>query len=175
MGWIALQTALGTMNRPKQITSVEVRDALLDLIQRKFYEADPIAFTKDHKRLLEWVILWPAVWLNQRGVSVANDDYRKIVSDILIEAAAHGNTSKVNYRPAWLRFVVQSHFDHHGEEYYNKAKSVRSLADHQLLMLGKIQPKVQDAVVPAFVEASRLLKTKKRTVRHETTKQTTLF
>lgn len=123
-------------SRPKQPTPKELTNGLLDLIRRKFYEGDSVAFAKDRSRLLAWVVLWPASWLNSRGVSITTDSYREVFSKVIMEAVIHG-TEKVRYRPAWLKQVVQSHFKIHGEEIYNAAKSARSLVETAMLLTGK--------------------------------------
>lgn len=95
------------VQRPKQITSQELRADLLKFVRLKFYENDPISFIKDQKRLLSWVILYPAGWLNRRGVTVPGDRYKKIITDILMQAVQHGNTARIRYTPAWLKMVLQ--------------------------------------------------------------------
>lgn len=148
--------------RQKQQTPGEVLEALLDLVRRKFYEGEGVQFTKDRRLLLQWVILWPArEFFDERAVTVPADRYREILSAVLVEAAAH-QTGPIKYRPAWLAKAVQSHFAIHGEEIYGEAKSARSLAEHTLLTLGKLPAQAQDALVPTFTAASRLLDQPKR-------------
>lgn len=122
--------------RLKQPTPKELTDDLLGLIQRKWYAGDEVSFRKDRSRLLIWVVLWPASWLNGRGVTLPLDRYREIFVKIVMEAVVHG-TEKVTYRPAWLRQVNQSHFGMHGDEYYEEAKSARSLVETALMVAGR--------------------------------------
>lgn len=146
--------------RPKQTVAQDLRDDLLNLIRNKFYSSsgdDAKCFAQDRSRLLAWVILAPAVWLNKRGVTFPADRYKKIFSDIILDAVRHGNTSKVSYRPAWLKHVMQSHWDHHGEEYYNEAKNARALADHALHVLGKLKVAPEPDPVRELAAASALL------------------
>src|SRR5215469_1781942 len=119
--------------RLKQTVAQDLRDDLLRLLWTKFHRDDPggdsvvaRSFAQDRDRLLKWVILWPAAWLNNRGVTLPADRYKQIFSSIILEAVRHGNTSRIKYRPAWLKTVLQSHFRIHGEEYYNEAKSART-------------------------------------------------
>jgi len=148
--------------RAKQQTPQEVRDALLELVQRKFYEGDWIGFQKEQRDLLRWVILWPASWLNERGVTVPPDKYREIVGKVLIEAAVF-QRGKIKYRPAYLRHVVQSHFAHHGEDIYSAAKAIRTAAEHAVLTLGKLPVGEPDRLVAEFAAAIRLLGRKRAT------------
>jgi hypothetical protein len=133
--------------RIKQPTPSELTDALLDFLRRKFYTEpdDEKRFLQDRSRLLAWVVLWPASWLNGKGVTIHGDAYREIFFKVFFQAAAN-ITSKVKYRPAYLRQVIQSHFKIHGEEYYNDAKSVRNLADHALMLVGQFKAAAPDPV-----------------------------
>lgn len=122
--------------RLKQPTPEELTNALLDFLRRKFYTRpqDVKAFAQDRSRLLAWVVLWPASWLNSRGVTIHGDAYRDIFFKVFLNADAH-RSDRIKYRPAWLRMVIQSHFEIHGEEYYQQAKSVRSITE-RLVLLG---------------------------------------
>lgn len=133
--------------RIKQPMPEELTAALLDFLRRKFYTqpGDDRCFFQDRRHLLSWVVLWPASWLNGKGVTIHGDAYREIFFKVFFQAAAN-MTSKVKYRPAYLRQVIQSHFKIHGEEYYEKAKSVRNLADHALMLIGGFKQPTPDPV-----------------------------
>jgi hypothetical protein len=132
---------------------------LLGIIQRKFYEGDAVAFNKDKRRLLKWAVLWPATYMEERGVTLPPGRYKEIFLEIIMLALQQGNTGQIKYRPAWLGKVVQSHFKIHWEEIYDEAKSARSLADHALAMIGKI-PVATKAADPVreMALAAQLLK-----------------
>jgi hypothetical protein len=147
--------------RARQQTPQQVLDALLELVQRKFYEGEVVQFAKDRRLLLQWVILWPArEWFTPKAVTVPAARYQEILSKVLIEAAAF-QTGPIKYRPAWLARVIQSHFAMHGEEIYTEAKSARTLAEHALLTLGKVPVAGQDQAIEQLAAASRLLDRKK--------------
>ena len=161
-----------------QQTSRELLDSILDLLQRKFYQGEAVSFVKDRSRLLAWVALWPASWLAEKGVTLPPDRYREIFTKVFLNAVAHG-TSKVTYRPAYLREVIQSHFRIHGDEIYEEAKSVRSLVENALLfadrtsVLAAAAPKLDPvAELAAF---KRLLKPNKRLVKGTSQNQSELF
>lgn len=142
--------------RPRQQTPKEVLDALLGFVERKWYDGDRVNFTKDSRRILQWVLLWPArEFFNPKGVALPADRYRELMLKVLMDATVF-QTCKITYRPAWLAKVVQSHFKIHGDEIYDEAKSIRTLAEHALLTIGKLDRKA-DAIVPDFTAASRLL------------------
>ena len=147
--------------RARQVVSEEVQRSLLELIQRKFYAGQAVAFAKHRADLLHMVIYWPArEWFWPKSLSVPNGRYLQILSDILIEAAAF-QKGPLYYPPAWLGTTVKEHFAKQGEKYYAEAKSARALADHALATLGKMPVRVQDDVVEQFVAADRLLEASK--------------
>ena len=54
----------------RQPTPSEMTGSLLEFLRVKFYNqpGDEKRFAQDRSRLLKWVVLWPASWLNARGV-----------------------------------------------------------------------------------------------------------
>lgn len=122
----------------QQITSQELTDDLLAFLYRKFYEPDAVGFNQDKKRLLQWVVLWPATHLNEAGVTISADRYKQIFTDVMLLALQLGNTGLIKYRPAWLMKVIQSHYGIHWDEIYAEAKSPRSLADNALLSVRQL-------------------------------------
>lgn len=146
----------------KQPTPQELLDELCRFIQLKFYPTDPIEFAKDRPRLLKWVILKLARYLEEKAVTIPPSRYLEIMRDkILLDALRHGNTGAIAYRPAWLGKIVESHLHHHGEEYYNEAKSIRNLVDAAMAATGKLPP---PDPIRELAAAARLLRPKKRPV-----------
>jgi hypothetical protein len=147
----------------KQETPQELRDACLDFLRRKFYSEQATAFLKDRPRLLAWVVLWPASWFNSRGVSFPPDKYREIFEGVFMDGLRFGNTGNITYLPAWLAKVIQSHFEHHGEEYYERAKSLRENALLKGILSGKLKPSEPTAdPVRELAQAAALLKPKRK-------------
>ncbi|MEI8288818.1 MAG: hypothetical protein WCH99_05050 [Verrucomicrobiota bacterium] len=152
-------------NRLKQPTPKELTDSCLAFLQTKFYTepGDDKCFAQDRSKLLSWVVLWPAGWLNSRAVTIHGDAYREIFIKVFMNAAAHME-SKVKYRPAYLRQVIQSHWRIHGEDYYDQAKAVRNLVDHTLMIAGQSRLPAPDPV-RQMAEAAKLLRPVKRPVK----------
>jgi hypothetical protein len=148
--------------RLKQQTPQELLDELLAFLERKFYAGHPLNFAKDRPRLLDWVVLWPATWFDSRGVTVPTDRYREIFTSVFMDAAAFQKASKITYLPAYLRQVIQSHFSHHGESYYEAAKSMRNLVEATLLATGRCAAKTEPDPVRELAHAHRLLVTSRR-------------
>jgi hypothetical protein len=140
--------------RQRQPTPDELTCGLLDFIRNKFYAEKPGDFQKDRRRLLQWVVLWPAQWLDERGVTLTTDRYQKIVQDCLMDSVRFGDTRAIQYIPAWLGKVIQSHFIHHADEIYTEAKAMRTLADQALVSIGRVERR---PTVEPLAAASKVL------------------
>lgn len=151
----------------RQPTPQEIRDTILDFIGRHFYGGDRVALAKDTPRLLKWVVLKPAEWLDDRGVSISADAYRDVFLDtragVLMEAIRHGDLASIQYRPAWLGKVVESFLRIRGDTLYERAKTweaTRSgaIADQLAAALGR-RPEGQRAdPVRQLAQAATLLR-----------------
>lgn len=159
----------------KQPTSPELLEELLRFIQTKFYPSDPIGFAKDKPRLLSWVVFEFAKWLTSREVTLPPHRFLAIMRDtILMDAVRHGNTGNIAYRPAWLRAVVQRHLAHHGEEYYEEGKAIRTIADRALWAATRAAQPAPDPI-RELAQAARLLKAPKRVKKQPVNAQLTLL
>jgi len=147
--------------RPRQQTSQELLDGLCQFVRQKFYPEHPVNFAKDRPRLLEWVILYPAAWLNRRGVTLPPERYHALLTGILLDTVRFGQPSKVTYLPAYLRQVLQSHFEHHGEAIYEEAKSLRTVLEHTLFSVGRSVAVAAPDPVRDLARAATLLRAKK--------------
>jgi len=162
--------------RPRQPTPTELTDSCLGILRSKFYQGDDKSFFQERTHLLRWVVLWPASWLNRKGVTIHGDKYREIFNKVFLNAAAHME-SKVKFRPAYLRQVIQSHFAIHGEVYYEDAKAVRNLVEATMLAVGRPVAPEPDPVKTMAQQSQLLaaLSPKKRTVKRALTTQPDLF
>ncbi|NOS72025.1 MAG: hypothetical protein HOP33_19120 [Verrucomicrobia bacterium] len=159
----------GKTARVVQQTPAEVLEALLGLVQRKFYAGDAVNFAKDRKRILQWCLLWPArEWFKPKSISLPAARYQEILTKVIMEATIH-QAEKINYIPAWLARVIQSHFEMHGDEIYEEGKAVRNVTENALLALGKL-PVREDVLVNDFAAASHLLDAAKPARRKQTPK-----
>ena len=110
--------------------------------------------------LLKWVVCYPATWLKAREVSLSKDRYKVILEGILMDALRFGNTGSITYLPAYLGKVVQTHFDVHGDEIYDEAKSIRTLAEKAISVAGQVVGRPAPDPVMELAAAARLLKPK---------------
>ena len=165
--------------RFKQPVSDELRESLLDFLRRKFYQGkgDGLKFIQERSRLLSWVVLWPASYLDEKGVSIHGEKYREIFHKVFLQADSN-RAEKITYRPAWLKEVIQSHFRIHGEEYLVEAKSVRSLVERTMLLTGKLpSAAAADPVAELAKQREILIKLgpKKTTLKPVVKEQLSLF
>jgi hypothetical protein len=161
----------------KQPMSDELTASLLNLVETKFYSGHPKTFAQDRKRLLAWVVYYPASWLDKRGVTLPPERYREIMVKIILDAAEHGNLAEVKYLPAWLAQTVQSHWAIHGEDYYSEAKTMRRMVEHALVVAGRHVQAAPDPI-REMAAAKRLLavsKGRKTAVRRPEGKQLTML
>lgn len=165
--------------RPKQQTGEELQGALLAFIQGKFYgtdQAERDTYARDRRRIREWVVLWPATWLNERGVTFPPERYREILTGILMDALRYGNTERIAYRPAWLGRVVQTHFKIQEEAIYNEAKALRTTMELTLSTLAVVASHSRPRdVVGDLAAAAALLKGPKRPKKPAVNDQLTLL
>lgn len=154
----------------------EVMADLLSFIELKFYPGHRVSFEKDKKRLVDWVIRFPARWLYKRGVTLETARYRQLLQDVLMDALRHGNFGQIKYLPGYLRSVVESHFDHHEDEIYEEAKALRRMTDAIVTTLGQL-PRLQRDIASEFANMDRLHKAAKsrRAAPAPLTKQRELF
>jgi len=141
-----------------QMTSQQVTDDLLDLIQRKFYLGEAVDFNKDKPRLLALVVLWPAEYLHERGVTLPPERYKEIFIKVIMGVLQQGNTGAIRYRPGYLGQAVQSHFKIHWDEIYKEAKSARALAEYAVLMAGRLPVAKSPDPVTEMALAAKMFK-----------------
>ena len=158
----------------RQSCSQDLLNDLLEFLRQKYYAGHAVNFVKDRKNLLKWVVLWPASWLIKKGVTLPEARYKQIFTAVFLEALQF-QTAKVTYLPAYLRQVIQSHFDHHGDEIYEEAKSMRNLTDHVMLMAGKSPRSAAPDPVADLARANSLLTAKKRVIKSAASNQPDLL
>ena len=151
----------------RQQTPTEIRDTILDFIGRHFYGGDRVALAKDTPRLLRWVVLKPAEWLDERGVTISADSYRDLFLDaragVLMEALRHGEISGIRYRPAYLGQVVESYLRIRGDSLYERAKADQArqssaMVDQVVAALGGRVVTAQSDPVRQLAQAANLLR-----------------
>ena len=136
---------LPVYERPKQEVPQQILTDLLRCIRGQFCPDMPAKEWFQSQRFFIRILTYPAAWLNQRGVTLPPARYKVIILSIFDEVKHHGKTGEIRYFPGYLLKVVQEHFAHHGEEYYEEGKAIRSTAERALFSLTNL-PRVQDPV-----------------------------
>ena len=138
---------------PDELTAQFLRN-----IQRKFYASAERQFFQERNLLLQ-ALTFPAAYLHQRGVKYPADRYKEILTTIIRTINTHGNLAEVRSPGRYLLHAVQTHMQHHGEDYYTAAVRTRSALADVMLGLTKAKPGAiqSDSTVPALAEVHRVL------------------
>ena len=146
-----------------QETPAELVNQLLNVVRSQFYgDLPPKRFFQDRNLLLRNVILYPAHWLDERGVTLPSHRYKGIVLDVLQTIKRHGDTRGIQHLPGYLAHCVQTHFKHYGDEYYEEAKALRALTGDIIAALAKLPQRNEPNLVPTLAALRADLTPKKR-------------
>ena len=109
------------------------------------------------------VILWPARFMWGKGFTLPAARYDQILRSIFADVIRHGRAGAVRYWPGYLMHVVQEHFRHNWEDYYQEAKSMRSQA---MALIARCKPvPAEDRTVEALALAHQALTSRRRAAR----------
>lgn len=125
-------------------TPAELVAELLAVVRAQFYPDSLVADARARKRWFQeqhiiksWVVLWPAAWLDERGVWLSPERYREALLGIFNEVKQHGDTGDVKNWPRYLAACVQSRFKIRAEEFLSEGKSARAVVERVALGLMK--------------------------------------
>jgi hypothetical protein len=150
-------------SRPKQETPAAMLHALTRIVRRQFCPDLTDDDWYPHLRFIKRVLTYGASYLNKRGVTLPPARYEAIYQDIFQGIKAHGQTGSIGYWPGYLLRCVQSHFKHHGDEYYEEGKNMRALAERALYATQRAQEAAQAAdPLEAYAQAHAVLAARKR-------------
>lgn len=155
-------------NPREEQTPAELVAELMGVVRRQFYPDSLVEDARAQKRWFQdshliksWVVLWPAAWLEERGVWVTPERYRGALLEIFDEIKRHGNTGSVESWPRYLSKCVQSRFQIRAEEFLEEGKTARAVVER--VALGLAKPAKADAarrgadVVKALADAKAVL------------------
>lgn len=122
----------------KQAAPADAVRELLQIVRRLFYRGVPDkGYFQDVSLLKRNVILWPAWWFDDKGLSLPAERYTDIMRNLFAEIASKGQRPK--YVPGYLAKCVQDHFRIQGERYLTEAKAMSSRVDAIIARLGSNQ------------------------------------
>lgn len=150
-------------------TPAELVAELLGVVRRQFYPDSLVDDARAKKRWFQeqhliksWVILWPASWLDEKGVWLTPERYREALLGIFNEVKQHGDTASVKSWPRYLSMCVQSRFKIRAEEFLEEGKAARAVVERVALGLtkpGKAEAARRGAdVVKALATAKAVLR-----------------
>lgn len=151
-------------DRAKQEIGAQIVNDLLATVRNQFYtDAPKKQWFQDRKFILRSVVLWPASWLNKRGVTLSPERYKQILLDVFQDIKRNGKTEAVNYWPGYLMHCVQEHFKHHGDDYYKEGKSMRSAVERSLMAFKRLDQVAEGPdPVREMAQARSIISTPKR-------------
>lgn len=155
-------------DQPEQ-TPAELVAELLGVVRRQFYPDSLVDDPRAKKRWFQeqhlvksWVILWPASWLDEKGVWLTPERYKAALLSIFNEVKQHGETGAVKHWPRYLATCVQSRFKLRAEEFLEEGKAARAVVER--VALGLTKPEKAEAarrgadVVTALASAKAVLR-----------------
>jgi hypothetical protein len=159
---------------PGEAPEKMVAELMADIGRRFYQGAQTKRWMQDQKAIMV-ALTWPAGWLQQRGVSLPVDRYRRILVEIIDGIAEHGDVGKIDYFPAYLQRCVRLWYVHNGEDLYYRQKSIRDSMDLRLLKGGT--PAAGPDPIEALAAAHRVLASGRRAAKPRLTDdgQTSFF
>jgi hypothetical protein len=146
--------------RPKQETPDAMVAELMKNIRDQFYgDAGAKRYKQEHAFLLKRVVLYPAKWLNSKGVTLPVDEYQRLVLEKLQDVKRNGRQAKFKYFPAYLESCFKDHLKHNGDTIYERAKTFRSAVDGAMDQLAAVRPADHVATLAA---AERVLQVNRK-------------
>lgn len=134
----------------------------LALIRRTFFAKMTDKHFFQERNLLLQAITYPAEWLNRRGAKLPASKYRVILGTVVKTIKAHGDRANIRRVSAYLLHAVQTHMQHHGEDYLIAAKQPRTAGHVAAGVVGKLTPGtgIETDVVDVLLEVRRALRSK---------------
>jgi uncharacterized protein YjaG (DUF416 family) len=148
----------------------------LALIRRTFFAKTSEKQFFQEKNMLLQAIAFPAAHLKERyGVSAMDSLYRRILKTVIETIVEKGNRAKIERFSAYFLHCVQTHMQHHGEEYYEAAKAARSAADILPAAMRGAHIVRADVTTQSLAELHRMLKSRGGRKKKPAPAQPTLF
>jgi hypothetical protein len=148
----------------------------LGLIRKTFFAGKTDRQFFQERDLLSQAIAFPAARLKERfGVTATDDLYRRILRTVIDTIKQHGNRAKIQRISAYFLHAVQTHMDHHGEEYYEDAKVARTAADQLPFILRREHIVRAHQTTEVLVDLHRTLKSRSGRKKKAAPAQPTLF
>jgi hypothetical protein len=144
-----------------QNLSSDLVETFLRILRDQFYFAAKERLYFQERHLLIKAITLPANYLATRGMTseIPADRYRQIIMEVIQTVKGHGTMADAHSPARYFWKVMQSHLQHHGDEYYEEAKRTRDSAENialGILKRCKIAPR--DSTISDLDSLHRLVK-----------------
>lgn len=148
----------------------------LALIRKTFFAGKTDRQFFQEQDLLRQAIAFPAVRLKERfGVTATDKLYRHILGTVIDTIKEHGKRAKIQRVSVYFLHAVQTHMDHHGEEYHIAAKAARRLVDLLPEAVRGAHIVRADRTTEVLVDLHRTLKSRAGRKKKQSAAQPTLF
>lgn len=160
-------------DRPRQETPGQMVAELMEMIRGQFYgDAGAKTWLQEQGYIKRNVVLWPAKWLANKGVTLPPQRYRAILLDKLQDIKRHCEQAEFKYLPAYIERCVKDHFRHNGEAIYEEGKAFRGTLER---VVGKLSAAPQADPIAALAAAASVLKAKRKKTSAKPAAQKELF
>lgn len=109
------------------MTADEFTSDMLGEIQRAFYPRTGTRFLQDREELLAAILLPIDYIHSQRDLVATGDLYRTIVRKVIATIRQHGRPDPRRRFSLYFLTCMQTHLQHHGEDYLKSAKALSVL------------------------------------------------
>lgn len=136
-------------------------EQLLQLIRGEFFAGVPDKQFFQERNLLLQAVTYPADWLNRHGAKLPEPQYQQILQTVIDTIKAHGNRAKIRRFSAYFLHAVQTHMQHHGEEYYQASKRLPAAGAVVPAIVGELRAgDPRGDVVGVLLEVRRTLRSR---------------
>ena len=147
---------------------IHLLNDILITIRREVYGNEHIRIYYCELKQIQRALLWPAVWLKGKNISISDSKYVSILNDIIRYIIKNYDIEVNNrYFPAVLKKTIQSHYDRNGDKLYYQQKKLNP---------AKIIAKIEHNTYQNMASAYQDLKPVRRKIdSKEDKRQLTLF
>lgn len=129
---------------------------MLAVIHFRFFGSETPRRWAQEQGVIRQVITYPARYLEDRGVSLPEDRYRKLLVYILADIQRNiQNPAGIRRMSYYLLHSVQEHMKHQGDRYYELAKTPKAASSHTKEVLAGLE--IAEPITPALAQAHAIL------------------
>ncbi|MEO7933250.1 MAG: hypothetical protein ABIT76_08850 [Chthoniobacterales bacterium] len=120
--------------------SADLSGRILARLKARFYAGHEKLYFQE-LAMLQQAISLPAVYLEERSRALPAERLESILLTVIRGIVENARPEDIHSFGRYFLKAVQTHMNHHGEEYLAAAKSYQSVLEHQLMGLRKVGEK----------------------------------